>query len=79
MCSNPGAMARFGRARIFDLVQLRKMNINPVQANARDGSGSGKSCFVTGHDFSRADCRPYRISALAAAKAQLAENKYSRG
>jgi hypothetical protein len=50
------------------------MNINLVQANARGGSGSGKFCFVTGHDFSRADCRPYRISALAAAKAQLAEN-----
>jgi hypothetical protein len=35
--------------------------------------------FVTGHDFSRADGRPYRISALAAAKAQVAENKCNRG
>ena len=46
------------------------MNINLVQANVCGGSGLGESRFVTGHDFSRADCRPYRISALAAAKAQ---------
>jgi hypothetical protein len=34
---------------------------------------AGKSRFVTGHDFSRADCRPIELSALAAAKAQVAE------
>jgi hypothetical protein len=55
------------------------MNINLVQANVCGGSGLGESRFVTGHDFSRADCRPYRISALAAAQAQLAENKCGRG
>jgi hypothetical protein len=45
------------------------MNIDPVQANACGGSELGKSRFVKGHDFSRADCRPYQISASAAAKA----------
>jgi hypothetical protein len=34
---------------------------------------SGKSSFVTGHDFSRAECHPIELSALAAAKAQVAE------
>jgi hypothetical protein len=33
----------------------------------------GKLRFVTGHDFSRAGCRAIELSALAAAKAQVAE------
>jgi hypothetical protein len=44
------------------------------------GVPSGRrSSSVTGHDFSRADCRPYLASALAAARAHVVENKCSRG
>jgi hypothetical protein len=49
------------------------MNINLAQADRLCGRVCGKSSFVTGHDFSRADCRPIELSALAAAKAQVAE------
>jgi len=59
--------------------KLGKMNIDLVPANACGDRRSGKSRFETGHDFSRADCRPYRVSALAAAQAQLAENKCGLG